>query len=848
MDDRPYSDAELERYFSDPSARHARRAGDAAGGDGSPAPPPAAPPPRDRAARSGGDEVQRRVRLVFRRLLIGLGVFALLVVGGLLWLSRDLPSLEQIENPKNLLATVVYTADGEELARYYENENRTWVPLSEISEHVTNALIATEDRDFYDHWGVHLRRTIQAPFLTLTGRMQGGSTITQQLARNLYREQTGFELGDRSVTRKIKEILTAIRIERIYTKDEILEAYLNTVPFRYNAFGIEAASRTYFDKPAAELVPEEAALLVGILAANTRYDPRRNPENSQRRRNVVLANMVHEGFLDEAYYQRVRGEPIALTFKPYSHEDNLAPHFAEVLRQWFKAWCEAHGYDPYADGLVIHTTLNAEMQRLATEAVREQMDGLQAVVDAEWGRPSALGLGSMTDPYVRRMARGDIEPFGLWWSRNTRVVNEYIRGTADYRRLTEAENLDRDEAIERLRADADFMDSLRTAKTRIEGGLVAMDPETGHILAWVGGRNFIEDKYDHVGLARRQPGSTFKPFAYTAAFDAGYSPQYHVLNVAFSWDGWRPLNFGGSSGGGYITLRSALANSMNIPTARVTRLVTAQNVAEIARDLGIRSPLDLTPADPDDADAFPNSIGLGVTDVTLLEMVTAFSTLANYGVYHGPPDPGNGAYPTPPPYPPQMELAVSRIEDRYGNVVAEFTPYGREVLNPSVAYTTVDVLKDVVASGTAVGLRSRFNIGGIELAGKTGTTQEAADGWFIGMHPDLVVGAWVGWNDRRITFRSSYWGQGAHTGLYLVGAFLERLQNQAPAHLRLDPGRRFEPPPNYEPPRRTGYDGPPPDEDLNETGDRPVRDLLRRWEERRRQQEGNGGGRGRIGW
>src|SRR5690606_23647881 len=277
MDDRPYSDAELERYFSDPSARHARRAGDAAGGDGSPAPPPAAPPPRDRAARSGGDEVQRRVRLVFRRLLIGLGVFALLVVGGLLWLSRDLPSLEQIENPKNLLATVVYTADGEELARYYENENRTWVPLSEISEHVTNALIATEDRDFYDHWGVHLRRTIQAPFLTLTGRMQGGSTITQQLARNLYREQTGFELGDRSVTRKIKEILTAIRIERIYTKDEILEAYLNTVPFRYNAFGIEAASRTYFDKPAAELVPEEAAVLVGMLAANTRYDPRRNP-------------------------------------------------------------------------------------------------------------------------------------------------------------------------------------------------------------------------------------------------------------------------------------------------------------------------------------------------------------------------------------------------------------------------------------------------------------------------------------------------------------------------------------------------------------------------------------------
>jgi len=861
MDEKTFSDAELERYFRDRAARHARGAGDGAPGDGGPAPAPPAPRPgHDRPHRAAAPppsrgalpeaELRHRVWRTVRALLIGVGVFVALVVLWLLWLSRDLPSTAVIENPKNLLATVVYTADGEELARYYERENRTWVPLDSISEHVVHALIATEDRDFYDHWGVHLRRTIQAPFSYLfSDRVQGGSTITQQLARNLYREQVAFEMGDRSVVRKVKEILTAIRIERIYSKDEIIEAYLNTVPFRYNAYGIEAASQTYFDKPAFELNPEEAAALVGMLAANTIYDPARNPENAHRRRNVVLHNMVTVGFLDEAYYERVRDEPIRLSFKPYSHEDNLAPHFAEALRQWFKDWCQAHGYDPYADGLVIHTTIDSRMQRLATEALREQMDGLQAVVDAEWGRPAAIGLGSMPDPYVRRMARGDIEPFGGWWARNARIVDEYIRGTEAFRRLTEGEGLDRDEAVERLRGDDAFMDSLRAVKTRLEGGLLVMDPEDGRILAWVGGRDFAVDKYDHVGLARRQSGSTFKPFAYVTAFDNGYSTNYYVLDAPFSWDGWRPLNYGGGASGGYVSLRTALSNSMNIPTARVTRLVTAAEVARTARRLGIRSPLDLTPYDPNDEVTIPNSIGLGVADVTLLEMVTAYATLANYGVYHGPPDPGNNAYPTPPPAPPQMELAVSRIEDRYGNVVATFEPTGREVLNPSVAYTAIDVLKDVVARGTAVGLRSRFDVGGIELAGKTGTTQESADGWFIAMNPDLVVGAWVGWNDRRIVFRSSYWGQGAHTGLYLVGAFLEKLQNEAPPELRLDPARTFEEPPNYQPPRRTGYDASggghyrPRSGDPNETADRPARDLLRRWRERERGGEG-----GRIGW
>ena len=836
MDDRTYSDAELDRYFGDSEARHSST------GDGSAAVAPAVASTVAAAGGSNGrptkmpsrqSEVHRRVGKVFRGMLIGAGVFSILVMAWLLWLSRDLPSFEQIENPRNLLATVVYSTDGVEMARYYSGENRTWVPLSEISEHVVNALIATEDRDFHSHWGVHLRRTLQAPLLTLAGRAQGGSTITQQLARNLYRE-VGFE---RSVTRKIKEILTAVRIERMYTKDEILEAYLNTVPFRYNAFGIESAAKTYFNRTAAELNPEQSATLIGMLAANTYYDPKRNPENSQRRRNLVLNNMVEVGFLDASYYAQVRDEPIQLEFEPYSHESNPAPHFAEYLRQWFVRWCERNGYDPYGDGLVIHTTIDSRMQALATEALLTQMEGLQAVVDVEWSRAGGFSLGRSTAPYLRRVSQGGVDAFGYWWRRYSSLVDVFVAETDNFRRLR-ADGASREESIAQLRANDDFMDSLRTAKTRLESGLVAVDPNTGQVRAWVGGRDFVADKFDHVAQARRQPGSTFKPFAYTAAFDNGYSPSYYVLDAPFTWQGWRPRNAGGTAGG-YVTLHQGLAYSKNIVAARVTRLVGAAEVARYAHRLGIRSPLDITPNDPDDDPVYPNPIALGVMDVSLYEMASAYSTLANGGIYHEP-------------------TFVARIEDRYGNTIVEFTPTGREVLSPSTAFTTINVLRDVVRVGTARSLRGKFRIGNIDLAGKTGTTQESADGWFMGMHPDLVVGSWVGFNDRQVTFRSSYWGQGAHTGMLVVGEFLERLQNDAPESLRLDSGRRFERPEGYKPPSRRGYAGDDGARRRRGTrssgsrGDRPARDLLERWRQRvSNQGEGADGGNsdaGRIGW
>ncbi|HYE96759.1 MAG TPA: transglycosylase domain-containing protein [Rubricoccaceae bacterium] len=886
MPDPKYTDAELERYFRDREARRSPnggstaptsgeaspeppastppiregRAGNGSAGDGSPVAPPPRPaaPPRPPAARPGGPpdqaEIKRRTFIVFKYIGIGIGVFAGLVLLWLLWLSRDLPSLEQIENPRNLLATVVYTADGQELARYFNEENRTWVRLDQISPAVVQALIATEDRAFYDHWGVHLRRTLSAPIHIARGRPQGGSTITQQLARNLYREQVGFE---RSVTRKIKEILTAIRIERTFSKDEILEAYLNTVPWGYNAYGIEMAAQTYFSKPAAELTASEGATLIGMLAATSRYNPIRHPEAAQARRNLVLANMAHEGYLDPGQLAELQAQPIEIRFRRYSHEENLAPHFAEYLRLWFREWCRANGYDPYSDGLVIRTTIDSRVQALAQQAVDRQMRGLQAVVDFEWA--GGGGLGSDPEAYYRRMQRGDVEPFSLWWARNDAIVNEYIAESERFEELR-AEGLSRGEAIARLRRDDDFIDSLKTTRTRLEVGLVAMNPRSGRVLAWVGGANFIADKFDHVAQARRQPGSTFKPFAYTAAFDLGYSPNAPLLDGPLTWGDWRPRNSGGGYSG-FISLRTALAHSKNVVAARLTREITPEQVRIYAAKLGIRSCIEPV-----------RSIALGTNDVNLLEMAAAYSTLASGGIFHGPPldyDPARANDPADPCRVPltrrdhqlneYVTLAVARIEDRYGNVIAEFNPGGREVLNPNSAYTIVDVLRGTIQFGTARSLRGRFDLNDLDLAGKTGTTQESADGWFMVMHPDLVVGAWNGFNDRRITFRSSYWGQGAHSAMLVAGDFLERMANASDPRIRLSPDHRFEKPPDYRAPtrgfaRRPGEGGffrrprarsgdPNRAED-----DRPARDLLDRWRQREREENSEGGGRGRIGW
>jgi penicillin-binding protein 1A len=901
----------LASFFDSPDgAPRPHRAG--ASGDGargravvrpsrpSPHARPAAPP------RPTGPLAERR-RRTGRILASFLGLVGLGVLGAgatVAWLSRDLPSLEQIENPRNLLATRVFTADDVELARYYDGENRTWVSLDDMSPAVTQALIATEDRRFYQHWGMDLRGFAAVAWQAAQGgSMRGASTITMQLARNLYRE-VGREV---SLTRKAKEILTAIRIERTYTKREILEAYLNTVPFLYNAYGIEAASQTYFSKHAADLNTQEAATLVGMLAANTAYDPVRNPVDSRARRDVVLASMRREGFLDDAQYTAAREAPIQLAFNVYSHESNLAPHFAEVLRLWFREWCAKNGYDPYKDGLVIRTTIDSRMQSLATEAVREQGDLLQRRVNVGWGGTEDDG-------------------FRYWWGRNTAIVNEYIQNTDAFRTL-DRENVPTAEAIARLRQDGAFMDSLKTARTRLEAGLVAIDPASGQVRAWVGGRAFIENKFDHVGQARRQPGSTFKLFAYTTAFNNGYSAQSTALDAPFSWGDWRPENSGGGYAGN-VTLASALAASRNVVAARITKHFGQAEIARTAYQMGIRSSLELPPPTIDcthdrtlrqfgvtcrpgqrfvvvpqerwerecrpfsaqNNDCYARSIALGTSDVNLLELAVGYSTIANYGVYHGPTL--EEERPSDPSIPPHVVLAVARIEDRYGNVIEDFTPVAREVLNASTAYTMFEAMRGVIRSGTGRGLGAFEGTGRLDLAGKTGTTQENADGWFMVMSRQLVVGSWTGFDDRRITYPSTSMGQGGRTGLIVVGAFLERLQ-KGPQAIRLDPEATFDEPDDYQAPTRAGrigggggvipYGATGRGRTRGRTGteaagrggaatretDRPAREMIERFRERDRsggggaapapaprpappapprpQTEGGGSG-GRIGW
>lgn len=739
MSNRRYTDAELDRYFSDPSVRR-----------------------KDNGNR-GGSSPRKGMRGFFHRkfrdpekaqaafvlsLIVGAALSVALIIGGwMLLLTDDLPSFEQLDNPNFQLATIAYTADNKELARY-AFQNRSWVTYEEISPHVINALVATEDRRFYEHWGIDVPGILSAMADIVTkGDLRGASTISQQLARNLYNQDIGFEV---SLDRKLKEAITAVQLERRYTKREIIEMYLNTVPFSNNAFGIEAAAQTYFSKPVSELTPLEGAVLVGMLQATTYYNPYRNPENSRRRRNVVLTQMMRQGYISEAYYEEHKDDPVVTEYNPSSElTASLAPYFAEQVRLWMREWANENGYSLYSDGLRVYTPLDSRMQELAQQSVDENMKGLQAVVDYEWSTRQAP-LYQELEPYIQQTG---YEPFDYFWTSNRDLVASFIKNTERYRSLR-AQNISAQDAVNQLRQNEAFMDSLKTEKTRLQAGLVSIDPHSGYIKAWVGGRDLETEWYDHVNKAARQPGSTFKPFVYTAAIDNGWSPYYQLPDSSFTYvdphtgDVWQPQNSSNESSGTLMTLQEALALSKNTVTARViTQLVNPSQVAFYARRMGVESPLDEVPA-----------LGLGVSDVTLLELTSAYGTLASGGLHYDP-------------------VFVTRIEDRFGNVLYEHQPKPEEALSEETAYTVVNMMRGVVNHpyGTGSRLRWQYGLGDYDIAAKTGTTQNSADGWFVMMHPDLVTGAWVGFNDRRITFRTNFWGQGAHNALFLVGDYFRKL-------------------------------------------------------------------------
>lgn len=645
------------------------------------------------------------------------------------------PSISIIRKASMEQPAQILSADGRKLAEFKQS-NRQWVPLSGISPHVVNALIATEDHRFYDHFGLDWRRTGAAALNTFSGDRQGGSTLTQQLARNLFPEEIGRAP---TMTRKIKEAITALKIEAVHSKDEILETYLNTVPFLYNAFGIEMAARTYFDTSADKLDVLQSATLVGMLKGNSYYNPVLNPERALQRRNTVLRQLVRFDKLSEKQYETLSKKPLRIDFERQTEPTGQAPHFSRQLRKWLIAWADRNGYSIYGDGLVVHTTIDSRLQAAANQAVMRQGNLLQEIASAAWGRRSV-------------------------WNADSALVQAFIRESPEYAAaITKGQTPE--EALQALTADSTFMRTLNRAKTQIQAGFLALDPRNGHIRAWVGSRDFTQDAFDHVQQARRQPGSTFKPFVYGEAFRQGASPEDTLIDQAVEIDAgdgeiWRPTDAGPPSGKP-VRLSDGLAYSKNTIAAQLIQQIGPDKVAKLARNMGIRqSALEAVP-----------SLALGTSPVTLKEMVTAYGTIANGGGYIEP-------------------VMVTRIENRDGELIEAFSsPEPDAVLSPVDTYTLLDSLRGVINRGTGRDIRSRYGIRA-DVAGKTGTTQDNADGWFILMHSQLVAGAWVGFNDGRITLRSDYWGQGAHSALPIVGNFF----SHALRTRIVDPRARFEPP------------------------------------------------------
>ena len=633
------------------------------------------------------------------------------------------PSISDIRKAKLEQPAQILSADGK-LIGEFKRSNRQWVPLEQISPAVVKALVATEDHRFYEHHGMDFTRTVGSVIHTLGGNPQGGSTITQQLARNLYPTEIGRA---RNVNRKLKEAITAFKIEALYTKDEILETYLNTVPFLYNAYGIEMAARTYFDKPAARLTVLESATLVGMLKGNAYYNPVINPDRAIARRNTVLSQMVKRGELKDDEFERLKKRPMRLDFERQEEPTGMAPHFSQQLRKWLIAWADKHDYNIYTDGLVVRTTLDSRLQTWAQQAVNRQMHTLQGIANNNWSHRDG-------------------------WSAENALVLQLVRETEAFRKLARSgrpSDISEEEALKKLLADKAFMRQLREDKTRVQAGFLAIDPRTSAVLAWVGSRDYAQDAFDHVAQARRQPGSTFKPFVYGAALQRGARPDDTRKDEAVEiqlpgGEVWRPSDAVDPTGVP-MKLSDALAYSKNTITAELGQEVGMDRVIKLARALGVRqSPLEPVP-----------SLALGSSPVTLLEMVNAYGSIANSGHY----------------IPPQL---VTRIENADGELLAEFTPpKPDQVWDEEENYGLLEMMRAVIDKGTGRAIRKQYGIRA-DVAGKTGTTQGNADGWFILMHPQIVAGAWAGFNDARITLRSDQWGQGSRSALPMVGDFMSR--------------------------------------------------------------------------
>ena len=692
------------------------------------------------------------------------GLLALLLAYVLILIPAT-PGIKDLKQARAARASTLVSADGKALASFDQGLQER-VKLAQISPNVTAALVATEDHRFFQHHGIDFKRTAGAVFYSLKGDAQGGSTITQQLARNMFPEEIG---RSRNLNRKLKELIVALKIEATYSKTEILEAYLNTVPFLYNTFGIEMAARTYFDKSASQLDILESATLVGMLKGTNYYNPVTNPGRSLQRRNVVLGQMLKHGVINQARFDVLKKRPLRVHFARQAERAGTDTHFTAYVRKWLIDWADENDYNLQLDGLVVHTTLDFGLQQAALHAVERQANALQAVADVEWSQ-AGVNPSSSTGAYTA--AHSGVNPFQYFWQSHATLADAFVRESADYRKAVENGEAG-PVALKRLKADRNFIATLHAAKSRLEAGFVALDPTSGEIKAWVGSRDFQREQFDHVAKAERQPGSTFKPVVYGAALEKGLTPERPYRDAVMSikaGDGkmWRPTDMTGTTGN-QMTMRDGLVFSKNTITAQVMQDVGLPGIISLAKGLGInQSKLQSVP-----------SLALGTSPVTLLEMVNAYATIAAQGEYRKP-------------------VFVTHITDRDGKEIARFAAVKpQQAMSQASAVTLIDMMRGVINRGTGTAIRNRFGILA-DVAGKTGTTQNNADGWFILMHPNLVAGAWVGFNDNRVNMRSAYWGQGGHNAVLLVGEFFKTALDSG----KLDGAAQFPGAPRNAPPRQ----------------------------------------------
>jgi len=666
-----------------------------------------------------------------------------------------MPTFEELENPNSSLATEVISTDNQVIGKFYL-QNRSNIAYENINQNLKNALLATEDIRFFNHTGVDLRALLRVvKGLTGGDGGGGGSTVTQQLAKNLFpRERLNkFEL----IFRKLKEWIIAVKLERSYTKEEIMAMYFNTVPFSDNAYGIKSAAYVYFGKPIDSLKIEEAAVLVGMLKAPTQYNPRSRATASLQRRNVVIDQMYRYRYITEEQRDSLMKLPIRLDFHADTQNEGVAPYFREYLRLWMKDWCETHRkpdgskYSIYKDGLKIYTTIDSRLQKYAEEAQREHLKETQQKFFAYWKDKDPWkefptewqAIYSHCPQYIELKQQGKTEA----------QIDAILKKPGKRRVFTyDTPSQEKDTIIS-------VYDSIRYHRMILQNGFLAVDPESGYIRVWAGGVNYKYFQYDHVNInTKRQIGSTFKPFVYTVAIrDKGYSPCFQVPNQPVTFEktdprfgllqDWTPRNSDGKYGG-MLTLRKALANSINSVTAYLMHEIGPESVVKLVQTMGVKSDIPVQP-----------SICLGSADISLYEMVGAYTTYANNGTHVEP-------------------IFVTRIEDRNGNVLQDFVANKNEALDEQTNYVMVEMLRSVVLGGTAARLRYRWKLMG-DIMGKTGTTQNYSDGWFIGLTPDLIAGSWVGCDDRYIRFHSMENGQGASTALPVWAKFFSKVYSDS---------------------------------------------------------------------